>query len=189
MTGFKKPDQQAWDKGLMLLTGVLFCAWLILMPVDAVRLQWSQVPVWLQVVGAMVLLGLCALFFLTCWENSYLSPVVRIQEERGQVVTSFVMDAWNTSSGEAYAAQFAEDGDLIGFDGTHVKGRQEIAPFHQRLFDTYLEGTRLVGQVMSVRFLSPDVALMRAVGGTVMRGKSAPSPAPLASVNCGEGCS
>lgn len=88
MTGFKKPDQHAWDKGLMLLTGVLFFAWLILMPLDAVRFQWSQVPVWLQVVGAMVLLGSFSLFFLTFRENSYLSPVVRIQEERGQTVVS-----------------------------------------------------------------------------------------------------
>lgn len=85
-------------------------------------------------------------------------------------------DAWNVGSGEAFAAPFAEDGDLIGFDGTHLKGRKEIAPFHQRLFDTYLKGTRLVGQVTSVRFLSPDVALMHAIGGTVMRGKSSPSP-------------
>ena len=72
----------------MLLTGVLFFAWLILMPLDAVRFQWSQVPVWLQVVGAMVLLGSFSLFFLTFRENSYLSPVVRIQEERGQTVVS-----------------------------------------------------------------------------------------------------
>jgi uncharacterized protein (TIGR02246 family) len=87
-----------------------------------------------------------------------------------------MMDAWNKGSDEAYAAPFAEDGDLIGFDGTHFKGRQEIAPFHQRLFETHLKGTRLVGQVTSVRFLSLDVALMHAVGGTVMRGKSGPSP-------------
>jgi uncharacterized protein (TIGR02246 family) len=87
-----------------------------------------------------------------------------------------MMDAWNKGSGEAYSAPFAEDGDLIGFDGTHFKGRHEIAPFHQRLFDTHLKGTRLVGQVTGVRFLSPDVALMHAVGGTVMRGKSAPAP-------------
>jgi PhnB protein len=33
--------------------------------------------------------------------------------------------------------------------------------------DTYLKGTRLVGQVTRVRFLGPDVALMHAVG--VMR--------------------
>ena len=87
-----------------------------------------------------------------------------------------LMHAWNEGSSEAYAAAFAEDGDLIGFDGTHFKGRQEIAPFHQRLFETYLKGTRLVGEVTSVRFLSPDVAVMHALGGTVMRGKSQPAP-------------
>ncbi|MCS6288680.1 MAG: SgcJ/EcaC family oxidoreductase [Nitrospira sp.] len=87
-----------------------------------------------------------------------------------------MMAAWNIGSGEAFAAPFGEDGDLIAFDGTHFKGRREIAPFHQQLFDTYLKETRLVGQVTSVRFLSPDVALIHAVGGTVMRGKPAPSP-------------
>ena len=87
-----------------------------------------------------------------------------------------LMDGWNQGSGDAFAAVFTEDGDLIGFDGTHFKGRQEIAPFHQRLFDKWLKGSRLVGQVKDVRFLHPDVALMHAVGGTVMRGKSEPSP-------------
>jgi uncharacterized protein (TIGR02246 family) len=87
-----------------------------------------------------------------------------------------LMDGWNQGSGDAFAAVFTEDGDLIGFDGTHFKGRQEIAPFHQRLFDKWLKGSRLVGQVKDVRFLSPDVALMHAVGGTVMRGKSEPTP-------------
>ena len=33
-----------------------------------------------------------------------------------------------------------------------------------------------MGRVKDVRFLSPDVALMHAVGSTVMRGKSEPSP-------------
>jgi uncharacterized protein (TIGR02246 family) len=87
-----------------------------------------------------------------------------------------LMDGWTQGSGDAFAAVFTEDGDLIGFDGTHFKGRQEIAPFHQRLFDKWLKGSRLVGQVKDVRFLSPDVALMHAVGGTVLRGKSEPVP-------------
>jgi uncharacterized protein (TIGR02246 family) len=87
-----------------------------------------------------------------------------------------LMDGWNRGSGAAFAASFAEDGDLIGFDGTHLKGCEEIAAFHQPLFATYLKGTRLVGRVISVRFPSPTVALMHAVGGTVMRGKSAPAP-------------
>jgi uncharacterized protein (TIGR02246 family) len=87
-----------------------------------------------------------------------------------------LMDAWNKGSGDAFAAVFTQDGDLVAFDGTHFKGREEIAPFHQELFDKWLKGTRLVGRVEDVRFLSPEVALMHAVGSTVMRGKSEPSP-------------
>jgi uncharacterized protein (TIGR02246 family) len=79
-------------------------------------------------------------------------------------------------SAEAFAAPFAEDGHLVAFDGTHFTRRDEIISFQQPLFDTWLKGTRLVGEVKSVEFLSPDVALMHALGGTVMRGKSRPSP-------------
>jgi uncharacterized protein (TIGR02246 family) len=62
-----------------------------------------------------------------------------------------LMDGWNKGSGEAFAAPFAEDGDLVGMDGTHLKGRQEIISFNQQLFDTYVIGSRLVGKVRSVR--------------------------------------
>jgi uncharacterized protein (TIGR02246 family) len=86
------------------------------------------------------------------------------------------MEAWNRGSGAELAAVFTTDGDLVGFDGTHLKGRQEIARFHQRLFDTWLRGSRLVGQVTGVRFLGPDVAVLHAVGGTVLRGRRAPAP-------------
>jgi uncharacterized protein (TIGR02246 family) len=87
-----------------------------------------------------------------------------------------LMDGWNGGSGEAFAAVFTPDGELVAFDGTHFKGRSEIAPFHQQLFDRWMKGTRLVGQVKAVRFLSSDVALLHALGGTVMRGKTEPSP-------------
>jgi uncharacterized protein (TIGR02246 family) len=65
-----------------------------------------------------------------------------------------LMDGWNKGSGEAFAAPFAEDGDLVGMDGAHLKGRQgrqEIISFNQQLFDTYVKGSRLVGKVRSVR--------------------------------------
>ncbi len=87
-----------------------------------------------------------------------------------------LMDGWNRGSGATFAAVFTEDGDLVAFDGTHFKGHQEIAPFHQQLFDKWMKGARLVGQVKDVRFLSPDVAVMHAVGSTVMPGKTEPSP-------------
>jgi uncharacterized protein (TIGR02246 family) len=82
------------------------------------------------------------------------------------------LDGWNKGSGEAFGSPFAEDSDLVGFDGTHLKGRQEIASFHQQLFDTHLKGTHLFGKIKSVRFLTSDVALIHAVSGTVMPGQT-----------------
>ena len=81
-------DQQGWDKVLFPVLMLFPFAWLIFLSLDAVRLHWSPVPVWLQVVGAIVLVGSFALLFLTFRENAYLSPVVRIQEDRGHTVVS-----------------------------------------------------------------------------------------------------
>ena len=81
-------DQQGWDKLLFPLLLLLFFGWLISISLDAGRFHWSPVPVWLQFVGAIVLLCSFYLLFLTFRENSYLSTVVRIQEDRGQTVVS-----------------------------------------------------------------------------------------------------
>ncbi|MHB9133560.1 MAG: SgcJ/EcaC family oxidoreductase [Armatimonadota bacterium] len=86
-----------------------------------------------------------------------------------------LMDAWNAGSGDAMAALYTADGDLIGFDGTHFIGREEIATFHQRLFDTVMQGSRLVGDVRDVRFLCPEVAVLHATGQTIMPGQTAPT--------------
>jgi protein-S-isoprenylcysteine O-methyltransferase Ste14 len=88
MTDFGKPGEPTWDKVFFVLLQVFFLAWLVLMPLDAVRFHWSKMPGWLQVVGAILLLGSYYLFFLTFRENPYLSPAVRVQTERGQTVVS-----------------------------------------------------------------------------------------------------
>ncbi|MGA2731656.1 MAG: isoprenylcysteine carboxylmethyltransferase family protein [Syntrophobacteraceae bacterium] len=80
--------QKAWDKMFFVVLCVVFLAWLVLMPLDAVRFHWSRMPVWLQAVGVIVLLFSFYLFYLTYRENPYLSGVVRIQEDRGQTVVS-----------------------------------------------------------------------------------------------------
>jgi protein-S-isoprenylcysteine O-methyltransferase Ste14 len=87
MTLFK-PDQEPWDKALLTVTQVLFLAWLILMPLDAVRFRWSQMPVSFQAIGAIILMCSFYLFFLTFRENPFLSSAVHIQKERGHTVVS-----------------------------------------------------------------------------------------------------
>ena len=53
----RTPDQQGWDKLLFPLSMVFPFVWLIFLSLDGVRLHWSPVPVWLQVAGAIVLVG------------------------------------------------------------------------------------------------------------------------------------
>lgn len=85
-TRFGTSDQKGWDKILFPLVGGFPVIWLTFLSFDANRFHWSPVPVGLQMVGAAILLCSFYLFFLTFRENSYLSPVVRIQEERGHSV-------------------------------------------------------------------------------------------------------
>ncbi len=87
-TRLASSDQQGWDKLLfpVMLAGTL--AWLALMGLDAERWHWSWVPLGLQALGLLLLLGSFYLLFLTFRENSFLSPVVRVQQDRGQAVVS-----------------------------------------------------------------------------------------------------
>ena len=87
-----------------------------------------------------------------------------------------LIDDWGRGDGYAYGSRFTEDADYIAFDGSYKKGREEISSWHQELFDRWLKGTRLTGRIEGIRFLSPEIALVHATGGTVARGKSAPSP-------------
>ncbi len=77
-----------WDKVFVAAVSLLFVLWLILMPLDAVRLGWSEVPGWLRLSEALGLLLSYFVIFLTFRENAYLAPVVKLQEERGQRVVS-----------------------------------------------------------------------------------------------------
>ena len=86
-TGLKS-DQPTWDRAEGVLAYPVIGVWFIIMPLDAVRFHWSQMPTWLHVVGAIVLLSSFYLIFLTYRENPYLSSAVRVQEERGQTVVS-----------------------------------------------------------------------------------------------------
>jgi uncharacterized protein (TIGR02246 family) len=47
---------------------------------------------------------------------------------------------WNEGSGEVFAAEMDEEIDYVGFDGTLLEGRAEVARFHDRLFRTTSPG-------------------------------------------------
>src|SRR5258708_24122960 len=88
MGGIMQSGQKGWDKLLMGSLQTLIVGWFVLIGLDAVRFHWSQMPVWIQGIGAIILLCSFYLFFTTFRENSYLSPVVRIQTDRAHSVVS-----------------------------------------------------------------------------------------------------
>jgi uncharacterized protein (TIGR02246 family) len=108
--------------------------------------------------------------------NSHRAARTAADEEAIEAIHQRMIDAWNTGDGGAFAAPFTEDADFIAFEGTHLKGRHEIALFHQQIFDTAVKGSRLEGEVKFVRLLSPVLAVMHSVVRVTLPGQIEPSP-------------
>ena len=85
----KADNQAGWDKYFIVLIQLAFLAWIILMPLDARRFAWTtRFPVPAEVTGGIMLLFSSFLFYRSYTDNSFLSPMVRIQTERRQQVVS-----------------------------------------------------------------------------------------------------
>jgi uncharacterized protein (TIGR02246 family) len=82
---------------------------------------------------------------------------------------------WNERNAAGMAALFAEDGNVVGFDGSQLNGRAEIEASMRAIFADHTPAA-YVGKIREVRFLGPDVALLRAVAGMIPPTESALKP-------------
>jgi uncharacterized protein (TIGR02246 family) len=87
-----------------------------------------------------------------------------------------LLDCWNRRDAHAYAALFEQEGHVVGFDGSVMNGRAEIEAHIGQVFADHMTAA-YVGKVRGVRFLTPEVAVLRAVAGMVPPGQSAINPA------------
>lgn len=87
-----------------------------------------------------------------------------------------LLDCWNQRSAVDLAALSADDGHLVGFDGSQMHGRVEIESHLRRIFADHPTAA-YVAKIREVRFLAPEVALLRAVAGMVPPGQSDLNPA------------
>jgi uncharacterized protein (TIGR02246 family) len=118
------------------------------------------------------------LFVIALTGNAQTSQKMSKDESAVRALVQKCVEGWNKGSGEAFAAQFAEDSDFVGGFGGYTKGRRQNASSHQQIFDTFFKGIRLWVQIKSVRFLKPDVALIHTVGKHLKPGESDASPEP-----------
>src|SRR5713226_10104609 len=87
-----------------------------------------------------------------------------------------MLDSWNNRAAADLAALFAEDGNLVGFDGSMLNGRSEIESALRQVFADHPTAA-YVGKVRSVRLLTADAPVRRAVAGMVSPGQSDLNPA------------
>lgn len=87
-----------------------------------------------------------------------------------------LLDRWNRRDAKDMAALFAEDGNVVGFDGSPLNGRGEIESALGQIFADHPTAA-YVGKIREVRFLTADVAVLRAVAGMVPPGQSDLNPA------------
>jgi protein-S-isoprenylcysteine O-methyltransferase Ste14 len=80
-------EQKPWDRAFLSAFILAFFGWMAFMARDASRSKFTAVPVWLQVVGGVAV----GVGFFGGWlafrENTFATPVVKIQEEQKPIDT------------------------------------------------------------------------------------------------------
>jgi uncharacterized protein (TIGR02246 family) len=97
-------------------------------------------------------------------------------ESAVQALYQQLLANWNARQAAEFAVLFADDAEVIGFDGSQMTGRNEIEATLKGIFADHETGA-YVGIIRSMRFLTPEVALLRAVSGLIPAGQSDLNPA------------
>jgi protein-S-isoprenylcysteine O-methyltransferase Ste14 len=89
---YRKPGsggQSGRDRVVVYLLLVGFMAWIALMPLDARRFHWTpSLPIAVQIAGVLLLALSWLFLFRSFVDNTFLSPLVRVQSERQHHVVS-----------------------------------------------------------------------------------------------------
>lgn len=86
-----------------------------------------------------------------------------------------LLDEWNRRNADGFARLFAEDGSVVGFDGSQMNGRSEIRAVLGSIFKDHPSAS-YVSVVREVRYLGGETVLLRAAVGMVPPGASDINP-------------
>jgi uncharacterized protein (TIGR02246 family) len=85
-----------------------------------------------------------------------------------------LLEHWNEQDADGMARLFAVDGQVVGFDGSEVDGRDAIAASMSGIF-AHHRTPAYVAKVRSVRFVG-YAAILRAVAGMIPAGRQDLNP-------------
>ena len=81
-----------------------------------------------------------------------------------------LIEAWNKRNARNYALVFAEDANLVGYDGSEVEGQAKIGAHISEIFSHH-QTASYVTLVREVRRITDDVWLLRSEVGMIPPGK------------------
>ena len=101
-----------------------------------------------------------------------------IKMDKDKVITLYhqLISAWNERNAGVMAECFDKGGEMIGFDGSDIAGSDVIHSHLHQIFSSH-PTPPYVRKVRSIRFVSDDVAILRAIVGMVPPGKTELMPA------------
>lgn len=101
-----------------------------------------------------------------------------LQQETQSIIDLYQawLDAWNGRNAAAMASLFAQNGNLIGFDGSQLNGRDELHVTLDNIFNHH-QTAAYVAIIREIRILTPVIAWLKADVGMVPAGANDINPA------------
>ncbi len=93
------------------------------------------------------------------------------QDAQIRALYAAFIDGWNQRSGAAVSSGFADDGEMIGFDGSQTAGRLSIAAEFRKIFGSH-RTPLYVALIRSVRPMASGVAVLHAHAGMIPAGEN-----------------
>jgi uncharacterized protein (TIGR02246 family) len=98
---------------------------------------------------------------------------MRTDDQQLHDLFEHLKQTWTDNDAAAYAALFTEGSDYVSYDGTRTTASAPpAAPStqanHDRLFRGVLAGSALVGDLETIRYLTPEVAILHGTASVLM---------------------
>ncbi|PSR52288.1 hypothetical protein AHMF7605_01500 [Adhaeribacter arboris] len=75
-------------------------------------------------------------------------------------------EAWNKGDAKGYSRYFASDGTFTNILGMFFTGKEEFKKRHQQIFTGIFRGTAMKQNIVSLKFVRPEVALVETLTWT-----------------------
>jgi uncharacterized protein (TIGR02246 family) len=112
---------------------------------------------------------------------------IRAQNNPDETAIRQILDSevttWNKGDTEGYSRHFAADGSFTNIRGMFFTGHQEFRDRHEAIFKGEFRGTSLKQDIVSLRFIRPDVAIAETLTWVSRFSKAGAPPATQLDAN------